>query len=66
MPLKAGKSQGVISSNISECMASFRKDGKIGNTRPRNAAHARKMCVAMSLSKSREGGPMTKAARRHK
>jgi hypothetical protein len=33
---------------------SFRKKGKIGKTKPRNAEHARKIALAAAFSKKRE------------
>jgi len=54
MPLKGGSSKATISSNISECMSSYKKTGKIGNTTPKNAAHARKICAAAAYSTARK------------
>ena len=54
MPLKAGSSDEVISANIGECMRSYRRKGKIGNIRPDNNAHARRICARIAHDKARE------------
>ena len=56
MPLKEGGSQKVISQNIGECLRSYRKTGKIGDTTPKNSAHAREICAAAAYAKARESG----------
>lgn len=53
MPLKAGKSKKTVSNNIAEMMRSWKKTGKIGNTRPKNKAQALKIAQAAAISKSR-------------
>ena len=53
MPLKKGTSQATIGSNIAECMRGYKSTGKIGNTSPRNLAHARKICAAAAYSTAR-------------
>ena len=55
MPLKKGSSKGVISSNIRECIMSYKKSGKIGSIKPRNLAHAMKICSAAAYSTARKG-----------
>ena len=54
MPLARGKSKSVISANIAEIMASFKRTGKIGNVKPRNARHARAIASAAAHSKARK------------
>ena len=55
MPLKRGKSKSVIASNIKECINSYKKTKKIGNIKPRNLAHAVKICQAMAYKTARKG-----------
>lgn len=50
MPLKKGKSDKVVSSNISEMMRKFEKSGKIGASKPASKAKAQKQAVAIALS----------------
>jgi hypothetical protein len=50
MPLKKGKSNKVVSSNISEMMRKFKKSGKIGTSKPASKAKAQKQAVAIALS----------------
>lgn len=52
MPLKSGKSKKVVSENISEVMASYKKKGKIGTSRPKSKAKAQKQAVAIALTKA--------------
>jgi hypothetical protein len=56
MPLKAGKpgSKSFVN-NIREMMHSFKRTGKIGNSRPASAGKANKQAVAAAYSKAREG-----------
>jgi len=53
MPLKFGGSSKVRSTNIEEMMRKFKRTGKIGNTKPRSAAHAQKIAAAAAFEKSR-------------
>ena len=53
MPLRKGRSQATISSNIAECIRSYKSSGKIGNTTPRNLAHASKICQAAAYTSAR-------------
>lgn len=52
MPLKPGKSQKTISSNIKEMMDSYAKTGKIGNIKPRNRRHAMQIAEAAAMRKA--------------
>ena len=54
MPLKKGASQATIGNNIAECIRSYKSTGKIGNTTPRNLAHARKICAAAAYTTARK------------
>ena len=54
MPLKHGSSKKTISSNIRECILSYKKSGKIGNIKPKNLKHAVKICSAASYSTARK------------
>lgn len=53
MPLKKGKSQKTISGNIREMLEAFERTRKIGTTRPKSKAHARKIAAAAAYSKAR-------------
>jgi hypothetical protein len=52
MPLKQGKSQKVVSSNVKELVNKFQRTGKIGESQPKNKQAAVKQAVAISLSKA--------------
>lgn len=52
MPLKKGKSQKAISSNIKTELESYKKTGKIGKSKPKSEEKARKQAVAIALSKA--------------
>ncbi len=54
MPLKKGSSKSTISSNIRECIMSYKKSGKIGNTKPRNLKHAMSICSAAAYSTAKK------------
>jgi len=53
MPLIKSKSKGAFDANMSELIASYRKTGKIGKSRPKNADEARKQALAIAFSKKR-------------
>ena len=52
MPLKPGKSDKVVSTNISEMVRSYEKKGKIGASKPESKAKAIKQATAIALSKA--------------
>jgi hypothetical protein len=54
MPLEQGATSNVVSRNIAELLRSYKKTGKIGNTKPRSLTHARKIASAAAYAKSRE------------
>ena len=49
MPLKEGSSKKVVGQNIKELMASYRKTGRLGDTRPGNVTEASKQATAIAL-----------------
>ncbi len=53
MPFKSGRSQATISSNIEECIRSYKSKGTIGNTTPRNLKHAVKICQGAAYTSAR-------------
>ena len=55
MPLVKGSSKKTISSNIRECILSYKSKGTIGNIKPKNLAHAMKICSAAAYSTARKG-----------
>ena len=54
MPLKHGSSKKTISSNIRECIMSYKKSGKVGNTHPKNLKHAMSICSAAAYTTARK------------
>lgn len=52
MPLKKGKSQKVVSKNISEMMKGFEKKGSIGTSEPKSKKAAQRQAVAIALKKA--------------
>lgn len=64
MPLAAGKSAKVRSSNIKELVDTYDSKGKIGTSHPKNKKAALKQAVAISYAKS--GEPKFKANRHKK
>lgn len=52
MPLKKGKSDKTVSSNISEMMRSYGKSGKIGSSNPKSKQKAVKQATAIALSEA--------------
>jgi len=54
MPLKRGKSEKTLRYNIRELMHSWKRKGKIGNVKPKSAAHARRVAVAIAFDVKRK------------
>ena len=54
MPLAKGSSKKTISSNIRECIMSYKNKGTIGDIRPRNLKHAMEICSGMSYKSARK------------
>ena len=55
MPLVKGSSKKTISSNIRECIRSYKDKGIIGNIKPRSLKHAVSICSGMAYSTARKG-----------
>ena len=67
MPLKKGSSKKTISSNIRECIESYKKSGKIGNIKPKNLKHAVKICSGMSYGSAKKNkSPISEALKGNK
>lgn len=52
MPLKPGKSNKVVSGNISEMVGAYKKTGKIGTSKPESKKKAIQQATAIALSKA--------------
>ena len=50
MPLKPGKSNKVVSGNISEMVGAYKKTGKIGTSKPESKKKAIQQATAIALS----------------
>lgn len=63
MPLKPGKSDKVVSENISEMVGSYGKTGKIGTSKPESKAKAIKQATAIALAKAGKARKMKNGGR---
>ena len=52
MPLVKGKSDKVVSKNVSTLVGDFEKSGRIGTSKPASKAAAQKQAVAIALQKA--------------
>ncbi len=52
MPLMEGTGQKTISRNIGELIRTYKRKGKIGNSKPESDEKARKVAIAMAYSKA--------------
>jgi hypothetical protein len=52
MPLKSGKSQETVKSNIKKLVHEYEHDGTIGNSHPNDKKKAVKQAVAISMKKA--------------
>jgi hypothetical protein len=63
MPLKTGRSNKVVSTNISEMVRSYDRKGKIGATKPESKTKAIKQATAIALSKANKPPKMKVGSR---
>lgn len=66
MPLKSGKSKGVVSENIGEMLHKYKQTGKIGTSEPASMDKAQAQAAAIAYSKagkSRKRVPKRKSAK---
>ncbi|WP_334188858.1 hypothetical protein [Noviherbaspirillum sp.] len=52
MPLRSGKSQDAVKSNIKKLVHEYEHEGTIGNSKPASKKKAVKQAVAISLKKA--------------
>jgi hypothetical protein len=52
MPLKSGKSQEAVKSNIKKLVHEYEQDGTIGRAHPKDKKKAVKQAVAISMKKA--------------
>jgi len=58
MPLKRGNSRKVISENIRELLRAYKREGRIGRSRPPSVRKAVKQAAAIAYRKARQSGPV--------
>lgn len=56
MPLRTGRSERAFRENVRELIESFEQKGKIGRTKPKNKAHARRIALAIAFVMRGKGG----------
>lgn len=52
MPLQSGTSESTIQSNLKEVYKSYKRRGRIGNSRPRSRRKALKQAIAIAYAKA--------------
>jgi hypothetical protein len=55
MPLKKSKSKRAFNYNVSELIHAYKKKGKIGKVKPKNAKKARQIALAIAFKIKRRG-----------
>jgi hypothetical protein len=64
MPLKRGKSDETVKSNIKKLVHEYEKDGTVGNSHPKTKKKAVKQAVAISLKSAGKSRSQHKGAGR--
>jgi hypothetical protein len=59
MPLKEGRSKKVVGQNIKEMVNTYRKTGRIGESRPSSPADASKQATAIALKNASKPSKMS-------
>jgi hypothetical protein len=60
MPLKKGKSDKTVSSNIKMLMDEYKNSGRIGTSSPESSKMAQRQAVAIALSEAGKSKPKGK------
>jgi hypothetical protein len=53
MPLQPGSSEATQQSNLKEVYKSYKRTGKIGNSRPKNKRKALKQAIAIAIQNAK-------------
>lgn len=64
MPLKSGKSQEAVKSNIKQLVHEWKDEGSIGASHPKSKKKAVKQAVAISLKKAGKSRSQQKGKKR--
>lgn len=60
MPLKRGKSKATRRENIREMLDSYKRTGRIGNSKPKSTRKAQRQAVAAAYAQQRRSGRRSK------